>query len=212
MKKQQTAKSNPRPTLREQYRQLGIKILKKERSRITDIQSLRELIEVELGRSVKTDELITAFERRDDGLEVVTREETTWVIYKAPAIPKKVKMSPPKTKMDPKKKSNSIIPITGKKKLTPTEFILKAIRDLRSPGYRGIHTVFSGFNEAFRAHFPGLDPVKTTKRLFKAGVITLKHVRGGAYITISSEKKVEKKKTSSQQNMAEETLKKMGLA
>jgi len=33
------------------------------------------------------------------------------------------------------------------------EFVYRAIKRLRKPPYRGIHSVFSGFNQAFKEHF-----------------------------------------------------------
>jgi len=52
------------------------------------------------------------------------------------------------------------------KKMTHLEFIQKAYETLRKPGrngvlYTGMHTVFTGFNEAFRKYFDA-DPVKVT--------------------------------------------------
>jgi len=66
--------------------------------------------------------------------------------------------------------------------MTVEEFIMKAIEKLRDPKYKGIHTVFSGFNEAFRKYFPNLDPVKETKRLAREGKIVIRPVKGGAII------------------------------
>jgi hypothetical protein len=39
-------------------------------------------------------------------------------------------------------------------KLSKEEFIKKAIVSLRKDGYKGIHTVYSGFNEAFNVIRP----------------------------------------------------------
>jgi hypothetical protein len=39
------------------------------------------------------------------------------------------------------------------KRLTEEEFITQAIKKLRKDPYRGIHSVYSGFNEAFRKYF-----------------------------------------------------------
>lgn len=43
-------------------------------------------------------------------------------------------------------------------KLSHEEFIKKAIVDLRQKGYKGIHTVYSGFNTAFKKYFDGENP------------------------------------------------------
>ena len=40
-------------------------------------------------------------------------------------------------------------------KMSHEEFIKKAIVSLRKEGYKGIHTVYSGFNEAFKKYFEG---------------------------------------------------------
>jgi len=62
------------------------------------------------------------------------------------------------------------------------EFILTAIEKLRTPNYKGIHTVYSGFNEAFREYFPDLDPVKETERLSREGKIEIRPAKGGVMI------------------------------
>ena len=66
--------------------------------------------------------------------------------------------------------------------LTPEEFVLKAIERLRVPPYKGIHTVFSGFNEAFREYFPLLDPVDFTTQLSKEGKIVIRPAKKGVII------------------------------
>ena len=66
--------------------------------------------------------------------------------------------------------------------LTPEQFVIRAIERLRTPPYKGIHTVFSGFNEAFREFFPLIDPVEFTNRLAKAGKIVIRPVRKGVII------------------------------
>ncbi|MBI4495303.1 MAG: hypothetical protein HY697_00030 [Deltaproteobacteria bacterium] len=66
------------------------------------------------------------------------------------------------------------------------EFIFRAIRRLRKPPYRGIHSVFSGFNQAFKEHF-GKNPVEATQRLAEEGKIVLRPVRGGMMLYLSGE-------------------------
>ena len=67
--------------------------------------------------------------------------------------------------------------------LTPEQFILRFIDTFRDPGKsRGIHTVYSGFNAAFRQYFPALNPVEVTKELAEAGKIAVRFVRGGAML------------------------------
>ena len=67
------------------------------------------------------------------------------------------------------------------KKLTEDEFVLKAIEKLRKPPYKGIHTVYSGFNQAFRAEFNS-DPVAVTNRMASEGKITIRPVKGGVML------------------------------
>jgi hypothetical protein len=50
------------------------------------------------------------------------------------------------------------------RKLTEEEFVLQAIKKLRKEPFRGIHSVYSGFNEAFRKYF-GTNPVEVTSGL-----------------------------------------------
>ena len=61
------------------------------------------------------------------------------------------------------------------------EFILRAIKRLRKPPYKGIHSVYSGFNQAFKEHF-GKNPVEVTMKLAEEGKIVTRPVRGGVMI------------------------------
>lgn len=69
----------------------------------------------------------------------------------------------------------------SEERLTPLEFTLRAIETLRSEKSKGIHSVYSGFNQAFREYF-GEDPVPITTALAKEGKILTRPVRGGAMI------------------------------
>lgn len=69
----------------------------------------------------------------------------------------------------------------GNGKLPEGQFVAQAIKNLRKKGYKGIHTRFSGFNEAFRNYY-GSDPVIATKKLAEQGVIQMRPCRGGAMI------------------------------
>lgn len=51
-----------------------------------------------------------------------------------------------------------------KDRLTVEEFVQLAIKSLRMGDFKGIHSVYSGFNEAFKKYF-GQDPVQATNRL-----------------------------------------------
>lgn len=72
------------------------------------------------------------------------------------------------------------------KKLTKEEFVKKAIKNLRKPPYKGIHTVYSGFNKAFRDYFDE-DPVKATTELSSKGIIVTRFAKGGAYILLAED-------------------------
>ena len=66
------------------------------------------------------------------------------------------------------------------KKLTEEEFVLKSIKKHRG-NYKAIHSVYSGFNQAFRKYFE-TDPIETTQRLAKEGKIFVRPVKGGVLI------------------------------
>lgn len=65
----------------------------------------------------------------------------------------------------------------SKGRLEKEEFVVKAIKKLRGK-YRGIHTVFSGLNEAFRQYF-GEDPRPVTQEMAAKGIIEIRPVKGG---------------------------------
>jgi len=75
----------------------------------------------------------------------------------------------------------------GDRRMTPDEYVVSAIRTLRGPESAGIHSRFSGFNRAFRAYFPDLDPVETTTRLARAGIISIRPARGGVMLYLADE-------------------------
>jgi hypothetical protein len=72
------------------------------------------------------------------------------------------------------------------RKLTEEEFVLQGIRRLRKDPYRGIHSVYSGFNEAFRKYF-GTNPVEVTSRLAAEGKIETRPFKGGAMLFLPGE-------------------------
>jgi len=84
------------------------------------------------------------------------------------------------------------------------EFVKKAIASLRKEGYKGIHTVYSGFNEAFKKYFEGENPVEATNKLASEGKIVIRPVKGGVMLYLPEEA------PAPGQN-ADATLKKMGL-
>jgi hypothetical protein len=88
-------------------------------------------------------------------------------------------------------------------KLSHEEFIKKAIVSLRKEGFKGIHSVYSGFNEAFKKYFDGENPVEVTNKLANEGKIVIRPVKGGVMLYLPEE--------APGASSADETLKKMGL-
>jgi len=72
------------------------------------------------------------------------------------------------------------------RKLTEEEFVLQAIKKLRKEPFRGIHSVYSGFNEAFRKYFEA-NPVEVTSRLAGEGKIETRPFKGGVMLFLPGE-------------------------
>jgi len=73
------------------------------------------------------------------------------------------------------------------KNLSYEDFFKMAILKLRDiKKSRGIHSVYSGFNQAFREHF-GEDPIKVTQELANKGKIEIRYVKGGVMIYLPGE-------------------------
>ncbi|MBI5213271.1 MAG: hypothetical protein HY957_07865 [Nitrospirae bacterium] len=89
-------------------------------------------------------------------------------------------------------------------KLSSEEFVKKAIVSLRKEGYKGIHTVYSGFNDAFKKYFEGEDPIKTTTQLAAEGKIVIRPVKGGVMLYLPEEAPASRAR-------GEDALEKMGL-
>jgi len=89
-------------------------------------------------------------------------------------------------------------------KLGHEEFVKKAIVTLRKEGYKGIHSVFSGFNTAFKKYFDGENPVEVTNKLAQEGKIVIRPVKGGVMLYLPED-------APASRNAADEALKKMGL-
>jgi hypothetical protein len=87
-------------------------------------------------------------------------------------------------------------------RLTQAEFVKKAIVSLRKDPYKGIHSVYSGFNEAFRAYFDD-DPIKWTNQLAEEGVIEVRPARRGVMLYLPGEAPA--------RSTGKDVLKKMGL-
>jgi hypothetical protein len=90
------------------------------------------------------------------------------------------------------------------KKISPEEFVRLAIQKLRSEPYKGIHSVYSGFNEAFKKYYGGQDPVEFTNGLSEDGKIVIRPMKGGVVLYLPEEAPEIKSR-------ADEALKKMGL-
>jgi hypothetical protein len=89
-------------------------------------------------------------------------------------------------------------------KLSYEEFVKKAIVSLRKEGYKGIHSVYSGFNNAFKKYFDGENPVEVTNNLAREGKIVVRPVKGGVMLYLPEDAPLTK-------DTAAEALKKMGL-
>jgi hypothetical protein len=65
-------------------------------------------------------------------------------------------------------------------KLSFADFTLKAIRALRKPPYKGIHSVFSGYNQAVMDYYswPKATVFEAVATLEKEGVIATRPVKG----------------------------------
>lgn len=89
-------------------------------------------------------------------------------------------------------------------KLSHEEFVKKAIVSLRQEGYKGIHSVYSGFNNAFKKYFDGENPVEVTNRLAKEGKIAVRPVKGGVMLYLPED-------APAARDLGDDALKKMGL-
>ena len=89
-------------------------------------------------------------------------------------------------------------------KLTQDEFIKKAVVSLRKDGYKGIHTVYSGFNNGFKKYYEGADPIAATNKMAAEGNIVIRPVKGGVMLYLPEDAPAAK-------DVGDEALKKMGL-
>lgn len=88
-------------------------------------------------------------------------------------------------------------------KLSYEEFVKQAILKLRTGDFKGIHSVYSGFNEAFKKYFDGVNPVEVTNQLAKEGKIVIRPAKGGVVLYLPDDVP--------QMIQADIALKKMGL-
>jgi len=89
-------------------------------------------------------------------------------------------------------------------KLSHEEFVKKAIVSLRKEGYKGIHTVYSGFNDAFKKYYGGENPIDATNKLAQEGKIVIRPVKGGVMLYLPED-------SPAAASSGGEALKKMGL-
>ena len=76
---------------------------------------------------------------------------------------------------------------TSQGKLGKEEFVKTAILRLRKGQSKGIHTVYSKFNDCFRTYFEGDDPVKAITALVKQGKFEGHMTKGGYMLYIKGE-------------------------
>jgi hypothetical protein len=69
----------------------------------------------------------------------------------------------------------------GEKKLSYAEFFRQAIINLRKPPYKGIHSVYSGFNKAFKDYYgeADLSVREAQEELVAEGKLIVRPVKGG---------------------------------
>ncbi len=89
------------------------------------------------------------------------------------------------------------------KKLTHEEFVNLAIQRLRTGAYKGVHSVYSGFNEAFKLYFQGENPIQITNGMAEDGRIVVRPTKGGVVLYLPDEAPLASR--------GEEALRKMGL-
>jgi len=89
------------------------------------------------------------------------------------------------------------------KKIAPEEFVRLAVQKLRADPYKGIHSVYSGFNEAFKKYFAGQDPVQFTNSLAEDGKLVIRPMKGGVVLYLPED--------GPKMSRGDEALKKMGL-
>jgi hypothetical protein len=82
-------------------------------------------------------------------------------------------------------------------------FIRLAVVKLRNANFKGIHSVYSGFNEAFKKYFEGEDPVKVTTEFAGAGRLVIRPARNGVMLYLPED--------APQGDRADRALRKMGL-
>ncbi len=88
-------------------------------------------------------------------------------------------------------------------RLSSEEFIRLAVVRLRNGNFKGIHSVYSGFNEAFKKYFEGADPVQITTEFAGAGKLVIRPAKNGVMLYLPED--------APQGDRADRALRKMGL-
>lgn len=74
------------------------------------------------------------------------------------------------------------------KKMSYEEFVTKAITALRTEKSKGIHSVYSGFNGAFKEYYGAdVDVIDVTRTLEEEGVISIQPRKGGVMLYLADE-------------------------
>lgn len=88
-------------------------------------------------------------------------------------------------------------------KLSHEEFVRNSVVSLRKEGFKGIHLVYPGVNEAFQKYFNDDNPIEAANRLANGGKIVIRPVKGGLISYMPED--------APGSGSAEQALKKMGL-
>lgn len=71
-------------------------------------------------------------------------------------------------------------------KLSYKEFVERSIKALRNPPYKGIHVVFSNFNNAFRQYFDE-EPRSVIDKMVAEGFLVSRPAKGGVIIMLAAD-------------------------
>jgi len=78
--------------------------------------------------------------------------------------------------------------MSEKSSISPEDFVLHAITVNKEKGYKGLHSVWSGFNAAFRQHFGAAeDPIATTTQMRKSEKIAVFPAKGGVLLYLRAD-------------------------
>lgn len=166
------------------------KLLKESDNTEMTLAELQKEIEQIRDIQLRSDYVRSSLEVRDSGFEI--HLDTDPVVVSLKNSPKRKEVE----KVARARKAKS-------KKLNPEEFTLLAIQKLSGPPHKAIHSVYSGFNAAFRKYFSNLDPVEEIQKLVKAGKVRIRPSKGGVLIFAGKE--------NTPAGSAEKVLAKMGL-